>query len=174
MSGKKKYSDEFKLKIVQEYLGGRAGGYDLLAAKYGIDSGDIRHWTALYRAGGVKQLTQVTRTYSGEFKIYVVEYMHRNALSLRQTAAHFGIHSHPTVAKWERIYCEEGKEALLEDRRGRRKDMSKPKKTQAPKKNVNENEDLLKEVQYLRMENEYLKKLIALVQERERLEKQTK
>ena len=33
-------------------------------------------------------------------------------------------------------------------------------------KNVNENEDLLEEVQRLRMENEYLKKLNALVQER--------
>ena len=42
------------------------------------------------------------------------------------------------------------------------------------KKDVNENADLLKEVQYLRMENEYLKKLIALVQEREKSEKQTK
>ena len=52
--------------------------------------------------------------------------------------------------------------------------MSKPKKDQTPKKDVNENEDLLKEVQYLRMENEYLKKLIALVQEREKSEKQTK
>lgn len=36
------------------------------------------------------------------------------------------------------------------------------------------NEDLLAEVQRLRMENEYLKKLNALVQEREKSEKKTK
>ena len=40
-----------------------------------------------------------------------------------------------------------------------------PSKT---KKNVNENEDLLAEVQRLRIENEYLKKLNALVLEREK------
>ncbi len=48
------------------------------------------------------------------------------------------------------------------------------KKETSKKKDINENADLLKEVQYLRMENEYLKKLIALVQEREKSEKQTK
>ena len=44
------------------------------------------------------------------------------------------------------------------------------KRGQKPKKNVNENEDFLQEVQRLRMENEYLKKLNALIQEREKSE----
>lgn len=48
------------------------------------------------------------------------------------------------------------------------------KKSRRPKKNINENEDLLAEVQRLRMENEYLKKSNALIQERERLDKLTK
>ena len=174
MSGKKKYPDEIKLKIVQEYLDGHTGGYDRLSDKYNVERSIIRRWVALYKAGGAEQLTQVTRTYSGEFKIYVVEYMHQHSISLRQAAAMFGIQSPPTISKWERIYYEQGKEALFEERRGRRRTMTKPKKTQTPKKNVNENEDLLKEVQYLRMENEYLKKLIALVQERERSEQETK
>ena len=86
----------------------------------------------------------------------------------------FGIQSPPTISKWERIYYEEGKEALFEERRGRRKSMPGKKNDNSKKKDVNENADLLKEVQYLRMENEYLKKLIALVQEREKSEKQTK
>ena len=42
------------------------------------------------------------------------------------------------------------------------------------KKNVDKNEDLLKEVQQLRMENEYLKKLNALVQERIKRENKKK
>lgn len=174
MSGRKKYSDEFKLKIVKEYLGGHSGGYGIISDKYGLNCGMIRQWVALYKAGGIEQLTHVTRTYSGEFKLHVVEYMHQTSTSARQAAAIFGIHSHSTISKWERTYYEEGKDALFEERRGKKKRMPRKKNDASAKKDVNENTDLLKEVQYLRMENEYLKKLIALVQEREKSEKQTK
>ena len=93
-------------------------------------------------------------------------------MSLNETSSYFCIPSDRTVAKWERIYYEEGSDALLEERRGR-KNMGK-KRTRKPKKNVNENEDLLAEVQRLRMENEYLKKLNALVLEREKSEQKKK
>lgn len=92
---------------------------------------------------------------------------------MRQTAAHFNILSLKSVSDWERIYYEEGKEALFEERRGRARKMetgNSRKKQNA----IQENEDLLAEVQRLRMENEYLKKLNALVQEREKSEKKTK
>ena len=52
--------------------------------------------------------------------------------------------------------------------------MSTKKTKETKKKNVNENEDLLAEVQRLRMENEYLKKLNALIQEREKSEQKKK
>lgn len=48
------------------------------------------------------------------------------------------------------------------------------KRPQKPKTNIETNEDLLAEVQRLRMENGYLKKLNALIQKRERSEKPTK
>ena len=48
------------------------------------------------------------------------------------------------------------------------------KRPRKSKKNLETNEDLLAEVQRLRMENEYLKKLNALVQEREKSKKPTK
>lgn len=57
---------------------------------------------------------------------------------------------------------------MFKERRGRKK--MNDKKPAKPKKKVDENEDLLQEVQRLRMENEYLKKLNALVQEREKSE----
>ncbi len=174
MSGRKKYSNEFKLRIVQEYLEGKNGGFRMLQAKYGVAHRQIRDWVNLYKTGGIEYLTNVRRTYSGDFKVHVVKYMHQHSMSLTQAAAHFGIQAHDTVAKWERIYYEEGIEALYEERRGRSKKMTGKKKGRPPKKDVNENEDLLKEVQRLRMENEYLKKLMALVQERERSEQETK
>ena len=66
--------------------------------------------------------------------------------------------------KWERIYYEEGPQGLYVDRRGRNKNMSsKPRKKKLSKENE---DDLIEEVQRLRMENAYLKKLQALIQER--------
>lgn len=173
MSGKRKYSNEFKLQIVMEYLERKNGGLRILAAKYGIDYSQLRKWVNLYMEGGVEYLTKTTRTYSGNFKVHVVEYMHQHSMSLKQATSHFGIQSDSTVKRWERIYYEEGVESLFEERRGRSRNMSGKKQGRPPKKDVNENEDLLKEVQRLRMENEYLKKLIALVQERERSEQET-
>ena len=173
MQGKKKYSDEFKLALVQEYLAGKNGGYTALANKYGVDYSHLRRWVQAYEANGIDGLTKVTRTYDGEAKIHIVEYMHKNSLSIRQTAALFGVSSPPTIARWERIYYEEGKEALLEERRGQ-KHMSTKKSKETKTKNINENEDLLAELQRLRMENEYLKKLNALIQEREKSEQKKK
>lgn len=127
----------------------------------------------MYKNGGTKGLTTVQRTYDGAFKIYVVEYMHQNSMSIRQVTAYFGIQSVATVLKWERIYYEEGKEALYVERRGGSRKM-RTKKPSKSKRDLNENEDLLAEVQRLRMENEYLKKLNALIQERERSEQKKK
>ncbi len=99
--------------------------------------------------------------------------MHNTGASLRQTAAHFNIPSKESVSKWERIYYEEGKDALYEERRGKTSKMGNRKPRKA-KTNVEENKDLLAEVQRLRMENEYLKKLNALVQDREKSKKPIK
>jgi len=108
-------------------------------------------------------IKQQKSSYSGEFKQYVVEYMHSNHLSATETAIHFRLNT-PVVLKWERIYYEEAPQGLYIERRGKLKKMSsKPKKKKIDKE-VEEN--LIEEVQRLRMENEYLKKLKALVQER--------
>ncbi|WP_346354983.1 helix-turn-helix domain-containing protein [Azotosporobacter soli] len=106
--------------------------------------------------------------YTGEFKLNVVETMHREKLSYREIALQFGISSHKRVSNWERIYLEEGPEGLFIERRGRG---SKGRPIGLPKKTE---EDLLAEVQRLRAENAYLKKLKALVLEEERQSKRRK
>lgn len=171
-SGKKMYSTELKLEIVQRYLKGELG-LKRLAAEYKVAAGDIQEWRDAYLEHGVSGLCTTHGTYSGDFKVSVVEYMHNTGASIRKTAAHFNIPSRGSISKWERIYYEEGKEALYEERRGRASKMG-TKRPRKSKKNIETNEDLLAEVQRLRMENEYLKKLNALVQEREKLKKPTK
>ena len=92
----------------------------------------------------------------------VVETMMKDKLSYRETAQQFEIPCHKRVAEWERIYLSEGVGGLYVDRRGRG---SKGRPSKFPKE---VEEDLLKEVQRLRAENAYLKKLQALVLEEER------
>jgi hypothetical protein len=79
--------------------------------------------------------------------------------------------SHAVVAGWERIYLEEGAEGLYKDRRGR---SCSTKPGRPPKLDKQAEEDLIAENQRLRMENDYLKKLNALVRERELSEKKKK
>ena len=111
---------------------------------------------------------QPNKRYTPEFKIKVVETMQKEHLSYREAARQFEIPNHTMVARWERIYLEEGAEGLSIERRGR-------KSTGRPAKLKTEvEEDLIAEVQRLRAENAYLKKLNALVAERVRQERKRK
>ena len=101
------------------------------------------------------------QTFSGEFKQRVVEDMRANKLSYRETAQKYNLPSHERIRQWERVYLTEGAPALYIDRRGR-KSTGRPAKI--PKQ---VEEDLLAENQRLRMENDYLKKLNALVSKEE-------
>ena len=102
------------------------------------------------------------KRYTGEFKQMVVEAMMRDKLSYKEAARQFDVSSDTRVASWERIYLMEGPEGFTIERRGRG---SKGRPAKFPKQ---VEEDLLNEVQRLRAENAYLKKLQALVLEEER------
>lgn len=172
-SGKKMFSTEVKLKVVQRYLKGDISINDV-SKEFHVDKGDVRKWRDAYLHHGVAGLCTTHGSYTGDFKISVVEYMHNTGASTRHAASFFNIPSPPTISKWEHIYNEQGKEALYIDNRGRANKMKNITKKTSHKKNVQENEDLLAEVQRLRMENAYLKKLNALIQEREKSGKKTK
>ena len=109
------------------------------------------------------------KRYTGEFKQEVVETMMREKLSYREAARQFEINHHDRVRHWERIYLEEGPEGLYIEHRGRSSKGRPPKKLKPEAE-----EDLLAEVQRLRAENAYLKKLNALVAERVRQERKQK
>lgn len=102
--------------------------------------------------------------YTGEFKQLVIETMQNEGLSGRETAERFGLR-HKRVQDWERIYLTEGPEGLYIDRRGRGS-AGRP-----PKLRKEVEEDLIAENQRLKAELAYLKKLQALVLEREQRQK---
>ena len=101
------------------------------------------------------------KRYTPEFKKLVVETMRKEKLSYTETAKRFEVGNHSQIQAWERIYLEEGPEGLAVERRGR-KSTGRPRKL--PKETE---EDLIAEVQRLRAEVAYLKKLQALVLEDE-------
>jgi len=159
-----KYSSEQKLEVVQDILE-RGLSHKAAANKIGACKSDAQKWLNMYQAYGVEGLLIKNGSYDGQFKLDVIEYMHTNHLSIRETAAKFGIPGYTTVGVWERIYYEKGRGALLRDNRGRKK-MTNKNKPSKPKLDKKVEDDLIAEVQQLRMENAYLKKLNALVQER--------
>lgn len=132
----------------------------------GCKKAEVLKWRNLYREHGPEALLNGGASYDGEFKVTVVEYMHANSLSSNIAAAKFGVKSSSNVRKWERIYNEEGPEGLLKRKpRGRSPGMNK--KANLKKKATDMTlEELIEENERLQMENEYLKKLNALVQER--------
>ena len=167
-----KYSSEFKLKVVKYCLEDFHSFCDT-SKQFNVAESCVKRWVKKYEIHGPSGLIKnLKSSYSGDFKVSVIEYMHNNHLSLSETAIHFNLSYDQVVARWERIYYEEGPQALYEERRGRRKNMnSKPRKKKLSKEIE---EDLIAENQRLRMENEYLKKLNALVQERIKRENKKK
>ena len=159
-----KYTEEFKLKVVKYCLEGNhsrpeAEKYFSIPKKSGI-----KIWIRKYQEHGIEGLVKKQKSsYSGEYKKYVVEYMQRNHLSATEAAVHFNLGSGSVVSNWERIYYEKGPQGLYSKQRGRAKNMKLKLERKLDKKIE---EDLVTENQRLRMENEYLKKLNALVQER--------
>lgn len=156
------FTFEEKLKAVslvcEDRLSFLAAGRNIGASK-----STVLAWVQLVREHGIEALRErhnsERHSYPGEFKLKVVEYMHENKMSCYSAAAYFKV-AKTQIQRWDRIYYEEGVKALLEERRGKKKGLRKPRK------NVGENKELLAELEQLRMENEYLKKLNALVQER--------
>ena len=94
--------------------------------------------------------------------------MHENHLSYKETSIQFGISGTSTIWQWEQKYLENGIEGLENKKKGRKPRTPKPK---PPKTKL---EELEEEILNLRIENEYLKKLNALVAEREKLERENR
>ena len=110
--------------------------------------------------------------HTGEFKQTVIEDMRENGLGYNETMRKYEIRAHDAIQKWERIYLEEGAVGLYVERRGRGKDSVVHGRPPNLEKKVEE--DLIAENQRLRMENDYLKKINALVQERQLRERKRK
>lgn len=161
-----KHSISKKLKAIEEIETGDSIGR--VAKKYEIDRRDMSYLWRLYKGHGLEGITNCNSNWTVEQKYEVLKYMHENGLSSRETGIKFRISSHCTVLQWERRYLENGMNGLGDKKKDRKPRERKPK---PPK---TREEELLDRIEYLEAENAYLKKLNALVAEREKRERGNK
>jgi transposase len=148
---------------VKSYEAGRQG-LRATALRFDVDFSSLRLWISRFRSHGIEGLRRKKKeTYARDFKLTVLKRMRDEGLSHRQAAALFNIRRFNVVGKWERDYAREGMPGLVpykdKGRRQRSVDETSGDETRS-------REDLLAELNQLRLENAYLKKVDALVQAR--------
>ncbi|QYR63567.1 IS3 family transposase [Fusobacterium animalis] len=143
-----------------------------LAKAFNIRESNIKYLIALIKKHGYNILREdKNRVYSKDFKLQVINRILINHESINSVAIDIGLASNGILHNWLSKFKENGYN-VVEKKKGRKtKSMTKPKKNY---KELSEKEKIKKleeENLYLKAENEYLKKLRALVQERELKEK---
>lgn len=154
-----KYSEKFKLQVVQEYLNGPLGQTSL-AKKYAIPSkSTLQQWIKAYQEFGLEGLKKKEKkeTYSVQFKVDVLHFMKQTGASYSDTAITFGLNNLSLIAKWNRIFQDKGIEGLKPQPKGR-PSMTKKRQSTPAKRSLQE---LERENELLKLENAYLKKLKA-------------
>jgi transposase len=165
MNRKTKFSVSFKEALVKELLQGRIGSTEL-SAKHGISARYLRRLAKRYEDHGSLSHQHSNNLYEKTFKIACVLSVIKKRLSLSEAATCFGIPSDSTIVHWMKLYGEFGEEGLETTKVGRQKSMSVPK-NKKKKETAPEASALQEELEYLRAENAYLKKLSALIQQEE-------
>jgi transposase len=165
MERKVKYSYTFKLGCV-ELVTKKHYTYGYVSQQKGLEQSIVRKWVGVYKSKGKIGLhPRKNSNYSISFKLKVLKTLEQDCLSLSETRLKFDISSDSIIIKWKRDYAKFGIEGLHPKPRGRPNSMSKNKrKKRISDKPLTREEELLKENERLRCENDLLKKLHALAQ----------
>jgi transposase len=166
MGKRTKHDYDFRLLCVEAVLKGE-GSVTSIAKEKGITRSSLQLWLTFYEAYGEPGLkSKANQHYDLAFKHTVLRTIEQEGLSLREACARFNIASGSVIINWRKAYESEGKAGLIPKPKGRPPAMKQPikRKVKAPARPLTREEELLKENEYLRAENELLKKLQALVQ----------
>lgn len=167
MKRKVKYDYAFKLECVELVLKKHFSA-DYVSNLKGPDKSNIHKWVRFYKSyGKAGLLPRKNQNYSIAFKQNVLMIIEKESLSLKESCLRFNIPSESVIIKWQKDFITFGIEGLQPKTRGRPKSMSNYKrKKHKSDKPLTREEELLKENERLRCENELLKKLHALIQAR--------
>lgn len=165
MERKVKYDYAFKLECVELVLKKHFTA-DYVSKLKGPDKSNIHSWVMFYKAYGKASLVpRKNKNYSLAFKQKVLNAIAKESLSLKESCLRFNIPTSSIILRWKKDFANFGVEGLRPKPKGRIKSMSNYKgKKHKSEKPLTREEELLKENERLRCENELLKKLQALVQ----------
>jgi transposase len=159
-----KYGEEFKIKLVTEYLYGNLS-YRSLAKKYNLGSQTrILEWVKTYKSQGVEGLKRrkTKKEYSVQFKLDTIQFMLNTGASYLETAVQFNLNNPSLIIRWMKTFHEQGVEGLKLKSKGRPSMSKKPNhQKKKEEKKLTREEELERENELLRLENAYLKKLRA-------------
>lgn len=164
---KRTYSLSFRLEVVQFHLQSEASLHNV-ARHFDIDPSLLRRWVTRYRHHGIQGLEPATNHhYSPSFKLQVIQCVIQEGLTDRQAEARFNLRSTGLIGKWLTQYHSGDLTQPLSRTRRAASMTKKPEDlptVDAPERSMSQDE-LIEELLYLRAENDYLKKLDALIRE---------
>jgi len=166
MYKRNKYNYELRLQCVELVLKGERSILDIARQK-GVELSYLRLWVRFYeKYGNAGLMPRVKQQYTPAFKQRVLDTIVKERLSLRAACVRFNILSTSVLLRWRKAYELKGYAGLIAQPKERPKKMKQPikRKPRRSTKPLTREEELLKENEYLRAENELLKKLQALVQ----------
>ena len=166
MKKRNKYNYAFRLECVEAVLNDNRSVKEVAAEK-GFEHSNLRLWIIFYQQYGPSGLvSKGKRQYDVAFKLKVLNAIDTQCLSLRDACGQFNIRSESVIINWRKAYESNGEAGLIAKPKGRPPKMKPPikRKTKKSSKPLTREEDLLLENEYLRAENDLLKKLQALAQ----------
>ena len=166
MYRRNRYNYAFKLRCVEAVVKGNCSSRSVAREK-GIEESNLRRWFGFYKKYGKAGLRpRGWRKYDAAFKLRVLQTIQKEGISLRTACVRFNIASDSVIINWQKAYQLQGPPGLISKRKGRPPKMKQPikRKPRKSKEPLSREEELLRENEYLRAENELLKKLQALVQ----------
>ena len=160
-----KYNFLFKQQAIEFYLQ-NAKNCSLTRKHFQLASRALRHWVNQFNYSGINGLAMLgkKRNDSPEFKLNVIQAVKNGQFSAETAYLYFGIANSSVINRWLRVFEKQGINGLIPKPKDR--PTMKPKYPKMPPKLKTREEELELENLRLRAENEILKKLQELNQQK--------
>ncbi|STZ08646.1 Transposase and inactivated derivatives [Moraxella caprae] len=171
-----KYTTDFKLSVIAYYLNGHS--YKQTAKQFNLSTDSIvEQWVKLYQTHGIDgiQRRSTKAVYDTDFKLNAIKQL-QHGKSLTKLAIELNLPQPDLLSNWLKLYQSFGIMGVTPKPKGRKAVSNKHnanqnkltnKTTSKTKPQDDDYAKLLKRLAYLEAENDHLKKLDALIRQKE-------